>query len=67
MDFPRHGPATGVRGLRQQFVQIFCDAFFRVLAAYAALRFFFFTLAFFLVALCESLFSRTTLDLAFCL
>jgi hypothetical protein len=66
MDFPRHGGATGVRGLRQQLVQILCDDFLRLRTVYAALRLFFFTLAFFLVALRESLFSRTTLDLAFC-
>jgi hypothetical protein len=62
MNFPRHGAATDIRRLRQQLVQIFRDYFLR-LRTYAALRLFFFTLAFFLVALDEALFLVVLPDL----
>ena len=71
MDFPRHGGATGIGGLRQLFSKGRSGLLLRLLAAYAALRVFFFTLVFFLVVLRELRFSRATLDLlrltlAFC-
>jgi len=49
MDFPRHGAATGVDGLRQLLVKVLCDDSLRLRAVYAALRPFFFTLVFFLL------------------
>ena len=68
MDFPRHGAATGVDGLRQLLVKVLCDDFLRLRAVYAALRRFFFTLVFFLLvvvlmALGELCLPRATLDL----
>jgi hypothetical protein len=65
MDLSRHRAATGIGGLRQLLVQIFCDDFLRLRGVNAALRVFFFTMAFFLVVLCEWRFSRATLGSAF--
>src|SRR5690242_13058111 len=63
MNFPRHGGATAMGGLRQLFGKGCNGWLLRLLAAYAALRLFFFTPAFFLVVLRELLFSRAALDL----
>src|SRR5580765_5891890 len=42
MDLSRHRAATGIGGLRQLLVQIFCDDFLRLRGVNAALRVFFF-------------------------
>lgn len=64
MNFPWHGSAARVGGLRQQFIQIFRGGFLRLRVVYAALRVFFFTLVFFLLVLGELRFSLATADLA---
>src|SRR5437016_14210462 len=66
MDFPRHGGAAGIGGLRQLFSKGRSGLLLRLLVAYAALRVFFFTLVFFLVALRELRFSWVTLASGFC-